>query len=261
MLCGITCHLCRTHIHLATPNKRAPLKRYFRILNVRSDSDRTCLPPIKLYDSNKISKIILSATHTPKANSNLNKTALTSIYSAHISMLPTNSQTWLTFHALISSLCEWHLMRCWLEDCDALHELWLRDGSRGCGPPLLVGDPRLRFGLGDSNFSRLLIGVELRSSGDATVACCCVCCWCGWSGWLEAWGSLWLFDGLLAGGCCGFRLIDENDWVGYRVFRWFVDGLWLRLFSETLSMFGRFVDGLFRMCCSSASFAARACVQ
>lgn len=94
---------------------------------------------------------------------------LTSAYSAQMSMLPTNSQTWLTFQALISSICAWHLSRmccgCGPDEL-FLHELWLRDCESRWWWPLLVGEPMLRLGLGDSNFSRFVTGVELKSNGD-----------------------------------------------------------------------------------------------
>lgn len=166
---------------------------------------------------------------------------LTSTYSAQISMLPTNSQTWLTFQLLISSLCDWHFR--WPI---VRHE-----------PPLLrllwcVGEPMLRFGLCASNFTRFVIGVlALRSNGEADIVACSLP-----DDWLLLGGLL----GEMWDGCCWLKLEIENVCNGKRVLEGVVDvvvGIWLRLLGGVVLMFGRFV-GPFNKFWISASLAALA---
>lgn len=198
---------------------------------------------------------------------------LTSTYSAQMSMLPTKSQTWLTVHELISSLCAWHLLWDWWllllllagpGDEDAL--LWARDGRCcGCVPMMFCeladsGEPTLRTGLGDSIFNRLPIGVdELKSNGELGRPRS----WLFRCGWSLAADRLLAVNGTRANG--DFCMYDRlaNDWLAIRLgdcWRSWLAVDWL-LDEGELCRFeiGR-LAGPLRICCNSASFAARACI-
>lgn len=199
---------------------------------------------------------------------------LTSTYSAQISILPTKSHTWFTVHEFISSLWAWQ--RRWLVAAvvavvDELKQVvgmcdWVRDWVTW-SVVVAVGDPKL-LGLDDSILSRLPTGVDaLKSNGDAALvrvslvdvalvalddgavadapndwlisdeAFCCNDIYCKAVGIggsdIRLWGDVVGFE---VGDCC-WRSV-----------------LWL-FGSVCFSRFG----GAFKICCISASLAARAC--